>query len=47
MGAPSLSPTRPGDRGDVEERLRTVEDKLDRLLKSLERQPDGPTRPAP
>jgi RNA polymerase sigma factor (sigma-70 family) len=46
-GAVPGVPMKPGDGRDLEDRLRKVEDKLDRLLRALERQPDGPTRPAP
>jgi RNA polymerase sigma factor (sigma-70 family) len=40
-------PMKPSDGRDLEDRLRKVEVKLDQLLRALERQPDGPTRPAP
>jgi RNA polymerase sigma factor (sigma-70 family) len=46
-GAAPVAPMKPGDGRDLEERLRKVEERLDRLLKAMERQPDRPTRPAP
>ena len=52
---PDARPTTPhhvattpaGGSADMESRLRDVERKLDRLLKALERQPDGAPRPTP